>query len=327
MIAVKFVNELLEKVGQDSVGKTSAKAFADTWLQRGVKASTTRKRYQSVVNGFLNFIGPKRSSASIGSITSDEIERFRDHERALGKSASTADFSVKVLKAMFESARKKNQRIDNPAEAVDPISSSQQKRQPFSDIQISLLLSLADQEWQGMILLGAFGGLRLNDAANIRWNQIDLNSESLSFTPAKTALRKPNPIKVALHHKVIEYIKRLSRPEASDAPLFPSLAGKKSGSAGGLSNMFSALLIKSGLRQTVALALEEKKQTQGRRFNNLGFHSTRHFFISKMANADVPTDVRKTLAGHSADSSHDKYVHLELSTQRRALEKIVLTEK
>lgn len=325
-IVVKFANKLLDRVGQETVGKVSTKVFADDWLNRGLKAATTRKRYQSVVNGFLNFIGPRRASASVGSVTPDEIEKFRDHELAKGKSASTAVFAVKVLGAMFESARKKNQRLDNPAEGVEQIPSVQQARLPFNDEQILMLLSSANSEWRGMILLGAFGGLRLNDAANLRWDQIDLDSESLTFIPAKTALRKPQPISVALHHKTIEYLKSLKRPKGGSTAVFPTLAGRKSGSAGGLSNMFSTLLIKTGLRKTQAPAGEGKKDTLGRKFNELGFHSTRHFFISKLANADVPPDVRKALAGHSPDSAHSKYVHLELSTQRRALEKIVLAK-
>jgi integrase len=123
---------------------------------------------------------------------------------------------------------------------------------------------------------------------------------------------------------LIEFLKEYSAKSDPNPQLFPSLSGKKSGSAGGLSNQFAALLIKAGLRT------QEKKDTsmnpelpvsKSRRFNQLGFHSTRHYFVSKLANADVPKDVRKAMAGHSADSAHSRYVHLDLSTQQRALGK------
>ncbi len=319
---IKFANELLDKVGQDSIGKISTQTFATEWLKRGSKADTTRKRYESVIQGFLKFIGPKRANATVASITADEVERFRDQEMAQGKTASTADFGVKVLRAMFESARKKNQRLDNPADGVESIRVNQQERQAFSDEQLALLLANADSEWKGMILLGAFGGLRLNDAANIRWDQLDLTQESLTFMPAKTALRSGKNITVALHTEVVNYLKMLPKPKKAAGPVLPSLAGKKSGSAGGLSNQFAALLVKTGIRASSSKNPKEKKTTLGRKFNALGFHSTRHYFISKLTNADVPTVVSKALAGHSADDAHSRYIHLEVETQKRALDKI-----
>lgn len=319
---IKFANELLDKVGQDSIGKVSTHVFATEWLTRGVKAESTRKRYESVIQNFLKFIGTKRAKATIASVTSDEIERFRDQELAQGKVASTADFGVKVLRAMFESARKKNQRLDNPADGVESIHVNQQERQAFSDEQLAVLCANANSEWRGMILLGAFGGLRLNDAANIRWDQLDLTQGSLTFKPAKTALRTGKSITVALHTEVMEYLRSLPKPKKDIDTVFPSLSGKKSGSAGGLSNQFAAILVKTGLRTNTVRDPSEKKATLGRKFNALGFHSTRHYFISKLTNADVPTVVSKALAGHSADDAHSRYIHLEVDTQKRALEKI-----
>ncbi len=73
---IKFANELLDRVGQDSIGKVSTHVFATEWLTRGVKAESTRKRYESVIQNFLKFVGAKRAKATIASVTSDEIERF-----------------------------------------------------------------------------------------------------------------------------------------------------------------------------------------------------------------------------------------------------------
>ena len=320
---IKFANELLERVGQESVGKISTAEFSAAWLKRGLKADSTRKRYESVVNGFIKFIGTSRAKASIGSITADEVERFRDGELANGKTASTAVFGVKVLRAMFESAKRKSQRIDNPADGVEAIPVSQQERRAFSDEQISMLRSIAGVEWKGMMLLGAFGGLRLNDAANLAWSQVDLEGETVSFVPSKTARKNPKPINIAMHRLVALHLKSRTLNEKPAGPLFPSLAGKTSGSAGGLSNQFAGLLVRTGIRPPPVTSAKKAKEDRGRKFNDLGFHSTRHYFISKMANADVPKEVRKALAGHSPDDAHSRYSHLDASTQKRALDKLV----
>jgi integrase len=49
-----------------------------------------------------------------------------------------------------------------------------EERIPFSEEQIRQLLPKANIEWMGMILLGLHAGLRLKDAANLTWENIDL---------------------------------------------------------------------------------------------------------------------------------------------------------
>ncbi|RBP45219.1 site-specific recombinase XerD [Roseimicrobium gellanilyticum] len=324
--SLDFVNELLERVGQGPVQKQSTKEFAKEWIERGLKTATTRKRYDAVINGFLKFLGEKRAKASIGSITAEEIERFRDLE-AERKSASTADFSHKVIRAMMEKAKRTNQRSDNPADAINKLGVEQQRRKAFTVEQLSQLYSAASTEWKGMILLGAYAGIRLNDAANLRWEQFDLSKQTVTFLPSKTALRKREAVELALHPVIVNYLKALPKPAKIKAAIFESLAGRASGSAGGLSNQFAALLSTTGLRPEMKPDEGAKDPSSRKRsFNELGFHSTRHFFITRMANADVPLDVRKALSGHSTDSAHARYVSLELDTQKRAIAKLPMVE-
>ena len=69
----------------------------------------------------------------------------------------------------------------------------------------------------------------------------------------------------------------------------------------------------------IRVPLGSEERGKGRRFKALGFHSLRHSFISRLANAEVPADVRKQLVGHSSDDIHRRYVHLDLSLQTKAI--------
>src|SRR5260221_12746909 len=71
----------------------------------------------------------------------------------------------------------------------------------------------------------------------------------------------------------------------------------------------------AGIRDPLGYEKEEK----GRRFKALGFNNLRDSFISRLANAEVPADVRKQLVGHSSDDIHRRYVHLDLSLQTKAI--------
>ena len=62
-----------------------------------------------------------------------------------------------------------------------------------------------------------------------------------------------------------------------------------------------------------------EKKGKGRPFKTLGFHSLRHTFVSELANADVPADVRRQISGHSDEKIHERYTHLDVDTRRRAV--------
>jgi len=62
-----------------------------------------------------------------------------------------------------------------------------------------------------------------------------------------------------------------------------------------------------------------EKEGKGHRFRALGFHSLRHFFVSRLANSEVSPDVRKQIVGHSSDEIHRRYTHLHLSLQQKAI--------
>ena len=64
-----------------------------------------------------------------------------------------------------------------------------QERLPFSKDQVKDLLAVAESEWRGMILLGYHTGIRLSDAANLTWANIDLFKRILVFRARKTAGR------------------------------------------------------------------------------------------------------------------------------------------
>jgi integrase len=65
-----------------------------------------------------------------------------------------------------------------------------------------------------------------------------------------------------------------------------------------------------------------EKKGKKRQFRTLGFHSLRHTFVSELANADVPADVRRQISGHNDERIHERYTHLDVKTKRRALSRL-----
>jgi integrase len=172
-----------------------------------------------------------------------------------------------------------------------------------------------------MVLFGVHSGLRLGDCAALSWTNIDLAARTLTFEAQKTSRRKKSSEKstiVCLHGDLLSYLESLPVGDDPNQPLFPSLCAQQSSGRQGLSRSFLSLMAQAG----IVAPLGVQKTGLGRQFSKLSFHSLRHSFISRLANVEVSSDVRKGLAGHSNDDVHDRYVHLDLSLQRSAIAKL-----
>ena len=325
--AVKLINEIMERThGEGLDNRSTRQHFADyqsSLAARGTKEGTL-KRYRPIFDGFLAHLGEARSNARLASVSAQEIEGFRDAELRAGKTAATAALGLKVLNGVFEDARRKAVILHNPVPEVlkrigQAAKAASEERRPFTDAQVSALLAVADGEWQGMILLAYHTGIRLNDAANL--TRANLDGKLLRFREAKTAHRKQRASEretvVVMAKDLVDYFKSQPIPMKKDAPLFPSLYGRKTGSAGGLSNTFARLLVKAGIDREQSKARKGK----GRRFSALSFHSLRHTMISRLANSDAPEAVTKAMSGHSTDEAHRRYVHLDTDAQSRVVAK------
>jgi integrase len=321
--ASKVLNELMERThGEGLDTRTTRQHFTDYFSSleaRGTKAGTLQ-RYRPIFDGFLVHLGEARSNARISSVSAQEVQSFRDAELRAGKTSGTADFALKVLNGLFEDARRKAIILSNPVQAVTKLPNTMsEERQPFTDEQVSELLDVADLEWQGMILFGYHTGARLTDIAN--FTRANLDQKILRFRDQKTSHRKQRASEretfVVMAQDLLDYINNMPLAMQINAPLFPSLHGRKSGSAGGLSNAFARLLVKAGIDRGQG----DTKKGLGRRFSALSFHSLRHTMISRLANSDAPEAVTKAMSGHSTDEAHRRYVHLDAEAQARVVAK------
>jgi integrase len=286
--------------------------------KHGERSEGTLKAYKTQIDGFLSHLGEGRSKASISSLTSAEVEGWRNSELRSGKSAKTVNTAVGTLKAALEKAVRKGLILHNPAKAVDRIDVAGDEKMPFTREEVATLLNAAgDSEWKGMVAIGAFTGARLTDAGGLTWASVNLRETTLSFVPKKTRKTLSKPLVIAMHPQLVEILKQM--PEGiGKAPLFPTLHGRSSGSAGGLSNEFAALMKRAG----IVVERGSAKEGKGRVVNSKSFHSFRHFFVSELASHEISADIRKKMTGHSSDSAHARYTHLSLDHQRKAVAKV-----
>lgn len=318
--ARKVISEIVEKAGGQPMNFISTKDFFARWLaSKGTtKTKGTWVRYRGVLGNFLEFVGAKKANASIASAIAGDIEGFRDDEVAAGKSQSTANFSLKTIKSVFQAARRQGLILQNPGDAVDAFAAEKEERDVFTDDQIrSLLRESAGTDWDGMILLARYTGARLSDCANMSWDNVDLKKGFIHFHPGKTSRgNKRKEVVCPIAGELMDYLlarKALSLPAAK---LFPILSQMPTHGSVGLSASFQKLMIRAG----VISERGAEKTGRGRQFRTLVFHSLRHTFNSTLANQGVSIELRRELTGHSSDAMNRKYTHFDLAPLKAAID-------
>jgi integrase len=234
-----------------------------------------------------------------------------------GKGGTTVDFGISVIRAILKAEQRKGLLSHNPAEAVECVNQGAETRECFTEQQIKDLWGVASDECKVMILLGGDYGLRLADASCMTWEQVNLETETFTYLPSKTANRRKDSLVREMTPQLKEVIERLPRGVGKGF-LLPSLAGKKSGSHGGLSNEFSRLMEKAGIKVPKGV----KKRGVGRQFRKLGYHSLKHSAISRMAEAGIPEEQRRALVGGHSKAVHDRYTHTSKEARSAARAKM-----
>ncbi len=319
--ARKVVSDIAQRSGMDAIEFATTEKFLTDWIasKEATKAKGTTARYRYVVEEFIKSLG-KRAATNLGNVRPSDISVFRDEQVKDGKSNGTANMVIKTLRIPFNIARRQGLILSNPADAVDLLSVDRQNRITFSRTQIADLMKVADQEWKGMILLGACHGLRLGDAVRLTWENFNVERRSLILRPQKTKRSNANAEEYPLHPDVADYIAQLPiKNRDPKAPLFPGLSKRKLGGRIGLSETFRKLMHKAGI--VTEGEKQERKEGKGRRFFELGYHSFRHTAISEQANKGVAKEIRMKLSGHKS-AVHERYTHHELEALRKQIEKV-----
>jgi len=309
------LRDLLEQTLERVIGAPVQHYTVETWLhwwhERKAKARpASAERYGQVVRDFIEFLGP-RAKLPLEHIGVKDILAFRNAETKRGVSNKTANLAVKLISMAFHDALRQGKIKFNPCLGLDALEEDSVEREPFTPDEIKKLLKAASGEWKGAILFAYFTGARLSDVANMPWGAIDLDKRLISFTPKKTK-RGKKVLRIPLHPDLEKEL--LKHPGVGNAPLFPSLAGRGTGGAHGLSAEFAAIMRKAGVHGEII-----RHTATGRGNTTKSFHSLRHSFNSELANAGVARELRQVLTGHASEKMNEIYTHRELEPLRTAI--------
>lgn len=323
-----FIRRLVEaSTGEALPAEKTIAGWFNEWLKQkaGTTKPATQARYKASVKAILAHLGEEAAALPLDSLTIGKLREFRDKLKAEGRTAKTTNHYLKDVNSALLAAAKEGHIQRSPADNLEPLPEEDStSREPLTFAQVSKLLKAAPSEdWRGIILLGAFGGLRLGDAAKITRGSIDLQEKVIRFKPQKTARKKEAkkaPILLPMHAELVRYFEGIDLPADLTAAVFPSLARVSIAGNNGLSTRFVRIMEAAGVSR--GQTREHVAGMAGRSAHSMSFHSLRHTFNSSMLNGGVTQEMRMKIVGHADAKTNAGYSHVELSALRRAVDAV-----
>jgi integrase len=319
-IIAQGVSDVLMAVSAESLPSASIKAWCETWLQaKAIEAEeSTHARYKRVIERFSGFLGNARAKRDLATLRESDVARFRDHE-AKELSRSTANLSMKVLRACFGEAVRRKLLTTNPGTGVKLLKSAKEsKRRSFTLSEIKRILKACgeDQEWRGLVLFGLYLGQRLGDLAKLTWRAVNLDQGEIAFTARKTGRR----IVLPLLGPLLDYLASIPAPDNPNAFIFPNSAAHKR--TGSLSNQFREILVEAGLVEPRVSEATGKDRSGKRETSEISFHSLRHSAVTMLKASGLSDFVAREIVGHDTAAVSRAYTHLSTEDLRDAMRRV-----
>jgi len=321
-----FLADVVSSATGRNIRTETTRAIYHGWLDRQLKMGKnpdTLANYRARIDRFLGWLGGRADEPADG-LTLQECQSFYDL-RAKAINPTTLKKELEVLGMAFATAVKKNQLRFNPWGGVDRVRQIRKKgvgsRRAFTPEQVARLLEVAKGDMAGLIYLQAYAGLRLGDASRIKWSSVDFKGAGgagvLTFTPEKNSFEKEHyePLHPALKAYLLE---RRKGRKATEESVFPKLASKPIGGAGGLSRMFKKVMREAG----IDCDWQKKQGDAGKRVASLSNHSLRYFFLGTLRENLVSMESRMDIIGHTSESVHRGYSAIEMATLAKQLGKV-----
>jgi integrase len=326
--AHKYLAELLAIATGEEMPIFTVETWLAEWLRRKSRESSkaTIDRYRKSLDTFTAWLGDSRKVKPLESVTTSDIRAWRETLQDEGRAGKTVNKYVKDVGASFRAAIRDGLVSFNPCGALESISTEDSlDRKPFTVDEVAALLKASPtEEWRGLILIAAFTGLRLGDAAKLKWESIDFKNSLIKLVPSKTK-RKKREVRIPIQPDLLDFFQGQKTHVGNAIFVLPGMAQKGVNTRDGISRGFVKLMdaakVDRGKASREAPTQGEAKG-KGRVIYERGFHSLRHTFTSWLRTAGVSEEDRMALTGHSTRESHAIYSHTDAEALKTAITKL-----
>lgn len=200
-----------------------------------------------------------------------------------------------------------NETPSNPWTRIQKFRVAAVQKRALTPDEVDFLIERAEGELKVLLTIGAYTGMRMMDCARLQWEKI-FNGRIMTRT-TKTRRLAGMPL-----HPVLARALEGVVPEADRArrrgPILAEMSSWPKWKVTGVVQ-----------RHFVACGLETQQQVEGykKAVCDVGFHSFRVTFITRLAAAGVPLAVVKDMVGHVSEEMSQRYFRINQDMAARAI--------
>lgn len=258
--------------------------------------NTYKKKDLRVIKACFNMFKAYLKEAQIKTLLAKELDEsivneFKNYliENLNGESPSNY---FKKFKLVIKQAVRKNVLSKNPADEIKISSKAKQgiKKQVLTNEEIQLLVKtpMTNNEVKRAFIFSLYTGLRFSDVNNLKWNDIDLNNNTLHIRQIKTS----EEVNMNLHPTAL---KVLGEAKKGKAPVF---------------TLPTHTACSKDLKHWVKKAGINK---------NITWHCARHSFATNIIFYGADVNTASKLLGHTSLKYTERYAHLVKSLKDKAV--------
>ena len=185
-------------------------------------------------------------------------------------------------------------------------------RRDLTEKELSDVCGKAKGELRTLLAVGLYTGMRLADAALLRWDSVNEDEGTISYVPSKISY-KGRAVSVPVH-PVLGAI--LAETTGRGEYVMPEAAATYLRDKAALSKQIQAHFETCGVRTHKP---GTGKGTGKRAVVEVGYHSLRHSFVTLCARSRTPLHVVRALVGHLTEAVQARYLHVSGEETRQAV--------
>lgn len=291
------------KLADDRQATNDGKVLLETFLIRYrtfLKAARSKKTAQAFENALRKLLS-FRSFKYLDEITPAILDELAITLKAeiKGKSASGLNRSIRALKTAMRQAEFWDMIKPQKWEKVTKFKETKGRVVFHTPKEVKKILSVCNKEWQLVVLLGCRAGLRREELAFLKWEDVDFKNNQLYIAPHKTEKYRYIPIAEDLR-KALEKAKKTRKDEVYVI------------NVGDTTKRASKNYLSDDYRDEVVCKLP---------FHSF-LHKLRHTFATHLVQKEVDLYKVKNLMGHSSITMTEIYAHLVPHDLKSAVKKL-----
>ena len=271
--------------------------FADCFIRDYAK--TNKRSWKSDLSRLKSSLIPAFGNLTLKDITPLLIEKCRSNRLESGRSKSSVNREMALLKKMHNLAIDWGYAAQNPVKKVRFFSEKDnlKERVLTSEEELRLLNECAPH-LKPILIIALNTGMRLGEILGLKWNQIDFRRMQVRVERTKSGSVRFIPMNLVLS-ETLSMLR--SRNEGLEYVFHNPETGRPLAS---VKRAFLTACRKAGI-------------------TGLRFHDLRHTFASRLVERGVDLITVKELLGHSSVKITERYTHPNQSLKQSAVESLV----